>query len=80
MPELQEALPGEIPAHRALLRLRTIVGYIDESDRLLLPGLRTLHEAPSPWRVLLRTAVSDFLSSLIFLRSPDSVFMRSGEL
>jgi hypothetical protein len=34
--------------------MRDILGTVNERDRLLLPGLRTLLEAPSPRRVLLR--------------------------
>jgi len=37
--------------------MRDVLGPIDEGDRLLLPGLRALLEAPSPRRVLLRQAL-----------------------
>ena len=40
--------------------MRDVLGPIDEGDRLLLPGLRALLEAPSPRRVLLREALDLF--------------------
>jgi hypothetical protein len=47
-------------SHRTLLRTRAVIGHVNEGDRLLLPGLRALHEAPPPRRILLRQALVDF--------------------
>ena len=62
LPELQETLPGKTPAHRTLLRPRAVICHIHESDRLLLPCLRTLYQTPSSRRILLRTEI-DFLKT-----------------
>ena len=40
--------------------MRNLLGVKYERDRLFLPGLRTLHEVPSPRRILLRQEVGDF--------------------
>src|SRR5208337_956927 len=60
LPELQAPYARKTPADRALLRLRDFQCPEHERDRLLLPGLPALHEAPSPWRLLLRQNVDNF--------------------
>jgi hypothetical protein len=68
MPEQQASFTGKIPAHRTLLRMRNLLGNEHEGDRLLLPGLRTLHEAPSPRRIFLGQALGNFfLFSLLII-------------
>ena len=43
-----------------LLRMRNVLGPFHERDWLLLPGLRALHEAPSPRQLFLRQARDNF--------------------
>jgi hypothetical protein len=76
MPELQVSLAGKIPAERTLLCMWTVIGHVNEGDRLLLPGLRALHEEPSPRWIFLRPALDNFFYFFdLFLRiiEPDPV-------